>query len=52
MELSSVRLVIRLHLNICPDHLHSEAITHNDQHAGQAGNFSPDRPGTHVDIYW
>ncbi|KAH0584129.1 hypothetical protein H2248_009695 [Termitomyces sp. 'cryptogamus'] len=26
-------------------------ITHNDQHAGQAGNFSPDRPGTHVDIY-
>ncbi|KAF8078179.1 glycoside hydrolase family 35 protein [Lyophyllum atratum] len=27
-------------------------ITHNDQHAGQAGNFSPDRPGTHVDIYW
>jgi len=29
-----------------------EAITHNDQHAGQAGNFSPDLPGTHVDIYW
>ncbi|KAG6833503.1 hypothetical protein H0H87_006075 [Tephrocybe sp. NHM501043] len=26
-------------------------IIHNDQHAGQAGNFSPDRPGTHVDIY-
>ncbi len=28
------------------------AIIHNDQHAGQAGNFSPDKPGTHVDIYW
>jgi len=28
------------------------AIIHNDQHAGQAGNFSPDLPGTHVDIYW
>ncbi|KAF8972779.1 glycoside hydrolase family 35 protein [Flammula alnicola] len=27
-------------------------ITFNDQHAGQAGNFSPDKPGTHVDIYW
>ncbi|KAF5362341.1 hypothetical protein D9756_002224 [Leucocoprinus leucothites] len=26
-------------------------IIHNDQHAGQAGNFSPDLPGTHVDIY-
>ncbi|KAJ7164663.1 glycoside hydrolase family 35 protein [Mycena crocata] len=27
-------------------------ITHNDQHAGQAGNFSPDLPGTGaVDIY-
>ncbi|GLB41894.1 putative beta-galactosidase, domain 3 [Lyophyllum shimeji] len=26
-------------------------ITHNDQHAGQAGNFSPDLPGTHVNIY-
>ncbi|KAF8159357.1 glycoside hydrolase family 35 protein [Crassisporium funariophilum] len=26
-------------------------ITHNDQHSGQAGNFSPDLPGTHVDIY-
>ncbi|KAF8645087.1 hypothetical protein AX16_008145 [Volvariella volvacea WC 439] len=26
-------------------------LIHNDQHAGQAGNFSPDKPGTHVDIY-
>ncbi|KAK7048172.1 beta-galactosidase [Favolaschia claudopus] len=27
-------------------------ITHNDQHAGQAGNFSPDLPGTgRVNIY-
>ncbi|KAF9472855.1 glycoside hydrolase family 35 protein [Pholiota conissans] len=26
-------------------------ITFNDQHAGQNGNFSPDKPGTHVDIY-
>ncbi|KAF9048348.1 glycoside hydrolase family 35 protein [Hymenopellis radicata] len=27
-------------------------ITHNDQHAGQAGNFSPDRPGLgRVNIY-
>ncbi|KAF5316479.1 hypothetical protein D9619_006705 [Psilocybe cf. subviscida] len=26
-------------------------ITHNDQHAGANGNFSPDKPGTHVDIY-
>ncbi|KAG6811873.1 hypothetical protein H0H92_005449 [Tricholoma furcatifolium] len=26
-------------------------ITFNDQHGGLAGNFSPDRPGTHVDIY-
>ncbi|TFK71435.1 glycoside hydrolase family 35 protein [Pluteus cervinus] len=26
-------------------------VIHNDQHAGQAGNFSPDRSGTHVDIY-
>ncbi|KAF8997897.1 glycoside hydrolase family 35 protein [Cyathus striatus] len=26
-------------------------ITHNDQHSGQTGNFSPDKPGTHVDIY-
>ncbi|KAF8202416.1 glycoside hydrolase family 35 protein [Pholiota molesta] len=26
-------------------------ITFNDQHAGQAGNFSPDKAGTHVDIY-
>ncbi|KAH9479183.1 putative beta-galactosidase A [Psilocybe cubensis] len=25
--------------------------THNDQHAGLNGNFSPDKPGTHVDIY-
>ncbi|KAF4610613.1 hypothetical protein D9613_007145 [Agrocybe pediades] len=25
--------------------------THNDQHAGSTGNFSPDKPGTHVDIY-
>ena len=29
------------------------AITHNDQHAGGAGNFSPDLPGPgQVDIYW
>lgn len=29
------------------------AITHNDQHAGGTGNFSPDLPGTgRVDIYW
>lgn len=30
------------------------AITHNDQHGGQNGNFSPDRgPGQgRVDIYW
>jgi len=28
------------------------ATTHNDQHAGSTGNFSPDKPGTHVDIYW
>ncbi|SJL04082.1 related to Probable beta-galactosidase C [Armillaria ostoyae] len=27
--------------------------THNDQHSGQAGNFSPDRPGLgRVNIYW
>ncbi|KAF7346101.1 Beta-galactosidase [Mycena sanguinolenta] len=26
-------------------------ITHNDQHAGLNGNFSPDLPGVHVDIY-
>ncbi|KAF8882023.1 glycoside hydrolase superfamily [Gymnopilus junonius] len=26
-------------------------ITFNDQHGGAAGNFSPDKPGTHVDIY-
>ncbi|KJA23488.1 glycoside hydrolase family 35 protein [Hypholoma sublateritium FD-334 SS-4] len=26
-------------------------ITFNDQHAGSTGNFSPDKPGTHVDIY-
>ncbi|KDR80837.1 hypothetical protein GALMADRAFT_135938 [Galerina marginata CBS 339.88] len=25
--------------------------THNDQHAGLNGNFSPDKGGTHVDIY-
>lgn len=29
------------------------AITFNDQHAGQAGNFSPDKSGTgRVNIYW
>ena len=29
------------------------AITHNDQHAGQAGNFSPDKGGLGaVDVYW
>ncbi|KAH7924781.1 glycoside hydrolase family 35 protein [Leucogyrophana mollusca] len=26
-------------------------ITFNDQHGGAAGNFSPDEPGTHVNIY-
>ncbi|PPQ68112.1 hypothetical protein CVT26_005733 [Gymnopilus dilepis] len=26
-------------------------ITFNDQHGGAAGNFSPDKAGTHVDIY-
>ncbi|KAJ7264004.1 glycoside hydrolase family 35 protein [Mycena haematopus] len=26
-------------------------ITHNDQHGGLNGNFSPDLPGVHVDIY-
>lgn len=29
------------------------ATTHNDQHAGQGGNFSPDLPGNgSVNIYW
>ena len=29
------------------------AITHNDQHAGANGNFSPDLPGEgRVNIYW
>ncbi|KDR78586.1 hypothetical protein GALMADRAFT_244026 [Galerina marginata CBS 339.88] len=26
-------------------------ITFNDQHSGGTGNFSPDKPGTHVNIY-
>lgn len=30
----------------------SIAITHNDQHSGAIGNFSPDKPGPgQVDIY-
>lgn len=34
-------------------YIHISAITHNDQHAGATGNFSPDLPGTgRVNIYW